>query len=152
MYYIGKIAYGLLIATISAFSLMFSLMSLLNAYDYIIFSESFHIDPQELFVPTEDYYVVVQLRTRQPALLPCQVTNPLAKVTLHREFPPEQIPVDGVKISFDQKKGFVIYQAQPSLAGSLFCIAELGNLRQMSTKYMLIYVHCKCPFLVPPSP
>ncbi|XP_072256608.1 platelet-derived growth factor receptor-like protein [Pyxicephalus adspersus] len=101
----------------------------------------FVTDPQELFVPTEDYYVVVQMRTRQPTLLPCQVTNPLAKVTLHREFPPEQIPVDGVKISFDQRKGFVIYQPQPSLAGSLYCIAELNNLRQMSTKYMLIYVH-----------
>ncbi|XP_069812194.1 platelet-derived growth factor receptor-like protein [Dendropsophus ebraccatus] len=109
----------------------------------------FTADPQELFVPTEDYYVVVQLRTRQPALLSCQVTNPLAKVTLHREFPPEQVPVDGVKIAFDLKKGFVIYQPQPSLAGSLFCIAELGNLRQMSTKYMLIYVHYPS---APPKP
>ncbi|XP_044133811.1 platelet-derived growth factor receptor-like protein [Bufo gargarizans] len=109
----------------------------------------FVTDPQELFVPTEDYYVVVQLRTRQPALLPCQVTNPLAKVTLNREFPPEQIPVDGVKIAFDQKKGFVIYQPHPSLAGSLFCIAEHGNLRQMSTKYMLIYVHYPS---APPKP
>ncbi|KAM3926001.1 platelet-derived growth factor receptor-like protein [Leptodactylus fuscus] len=109
----------------------------------------FVTDPQELFVPTEDYYVVVQLRTRQPALLPCQVTNPLAKVTLHREFPPEQIPVDGVKIAYDLKKGFVIYQPQPSLAGSLFCIAEHGNLRQMSTKYMLIYVHYPS---APPKP
>ncbi|KAM8973315.1 platelet-derived growth factor receptor-like protein [Pelodytes ibericus] len=109
----------------------------------------FVADPQELFVPTEDYYVVIQLRTRQPALLPCQVTNPLAKVTLHREFPPEQIAVDGVKIAFDLKKGFVIYQPQPSLAGSLFCIAELGNLRQMSTKYMLIYVHYPS---APPKP
>ncbi|XP_069809869.1 platelet-derived growth factor receptor-like protein [Dendropsophus ebraccatus] len=109
----------------------------------------FVTDPQELFVPTEDYYVVVQLRTRQPALLPCQVTNPLAKVTLHREFPPEQVPVDGVKIAYDLKKGFVIYQPQPSLAGSLFCIAELGNLRQMSTKYMLIYVHYPS---APPKP
>ncbi|XP_056372833.1 platelet-derived growth factor receptor-like protein isoform X2 [Hyla sarda] len=109
----------------------------------------FVTDPQELFVPTEDYYVVVQLRTRQPALLPCQVTNPLAKVTLHREFPPEEIPVDGVKIAYDLKKGMVIYQSQPSLAGSLFCIAELGNLRQMSTKYMLIYVHYPS---APPKP
>ncbi|KAM4676805.1 platelet-derived growth factor receptor-like protein [Discoglossus pictus] len=109
----------------------------------------FFTDPQELFVPTEDYYVMIQLRTRQPTLLPCQVTNPQAKVTLHREFPPEQIPVDGVKISFDVKKGFVIYQPQPSLAGSLYCIAELGNLRQMSTQYMLIYVHYPS---APPKP
>ncbi|XP_068134486.1 platelet-derived growth factor receptor-like protein [Hyperolius riggenbachi] len=109
----------------------------------------FVTDPQELFVPTEDYYVAVQMRTRQPALLPCQVTNPLAKVTLHREFPPEQIPVDGVKISYDLKKGFVIYQPQVSLAGSLYCIAEFENLRQMSTKYMLIYVHYPS---APPKP
>ncbi|XP_063303935.1 platelet-derived growth factor receptor-like protein [Pelobates fuscus] len=109
----------------------------------------FVTDPQELFVPTEDYYVVVQMRTRQPTLLPCQVTNPLAKVTLHREFPPEQIRVDGVKIAFDLQKGFVIYQPQLSLAGSLYCIAELGNLRQMSTKYMLIYVHYPS---APPNP
>ncbi|XP_063784767.1 platelet-derived growth factor receptor-like protein isoform X2 [Pseudophryne corroboree] len=109
----------------------------------------FVTDPQELFVPTEDYYVIVQLRTRQPALLPCQVTDPLAKVTLHQEFPPEQIPVDGVKIAYDLKKGFIIYQPHPSLAGSLFCIAELGNLRQMSTKYMLIYVNYPS---APPKP
>uniref|UniRef100_A0A8C5MPR8 Platelet-derived growth factor receptor-like protein n=1 Tax=Leptobrachium leishanense TaxID=445787 RepID=A0A8C5MPR8_9ANUR len=109
----------------------------------------FVIDPQELFVPTEDYYVVVQMRTRQPALLPCQVTNPLAKVTLHREFPPEDIPIDGARIAFDLKKGIIIYQPQLSLAGSLYCIAELGNLRQMSTKYMLIYVHYPS---APPKP
>ncbi|XP_075458237.1 platelet-derived growth factor receptor-like protein [Ascaphus truei] len=109
----------------------------------------FFTDPQELFVPTEDYYVAVQLRTRQPALLPCQVTNPQARVTLHREFPPEQVPVDGVKISFDVKKGYIIYQPQPSLAGSLYCIAELGSLRQMSTKYMLLYLHYPS---APPKP
>ncbi|KAG8444314.1 hypothetical protein GDO86_009483 [Hymenochirus boettgeri] len=109
----------------------------------------FVTDPQELFVPTDDYYIAVQLRTRQPAVLPCQVTNPQAKVTLHREFPPEQIHVDGMKISYELKKGFIIYQPQPSHAGSLYCIAQLGNLRQMSTKYMLIYVHYPS---APPKP
>ncbi|XP_069510107.1 platelet-derived growth factor receptor-like protein [Ambystoma mexicanum] len=101
----------------------------------------FITDPRELFVPTEDYYEVIQLRTNQPSLLPCQVTNPLAKVTLHREFPPEDVPVDGVNISFDVKKGFIIYRPHPSYAGSLFCMAELGGLRHISTKYMLIYVN-----------
>ncbi|CAI9572786.1 unnamed protein product [Staurois parvus] len=109
----------------------------------------FVTDPQELFVPTEDYYVVVQMRTRQPALLPCQITNPLAKVTLHREFHQSRSLWMGQKISFDQKKGFVIYQPQVSLAGSLYCIAEFDNLRQMSTKYMLIYVHFPS---APPKP
>ncbi|KAJ1128393.1 hypothetical protein NDU88_006772 [Pleurodeles waltl] len=101
----------------------------------------FVTDPRELFVPTEDYYEVVQLRTNRPSLLPCQVTNPLAKVTLHREFPPEDVAVDGVHISFDVKKGFIIYRPQPSYAGSLYCLAELGGLRQISTKYMLLYVN-----------
>ncbi|XP_048343616.1 platelet-derived growth factor receptor-like protein [Sphaerodactylus townsendi] len=101
----------------------------------------FFTDPQELFVPTEDYYEVIQLRTNHPTLLPCQVTNPLAKVTLHREFPPEKIAVNGIDISFDVKKGFTIHRPQPSLAGSLFCMANVNGLRQISTKYMLIYIN-----------
>ncbi|XP_037656862.1 platelet-derived growth factor receptor-like protein [Choloepus didactylus] len=101
----------------------------------------FFTDPEELFVPTEDYYQVVQLHTHQPDLLPCQVTNPLAHVTLHREFPPEEIPVDGMDISFDVKKGFIIHWFQASLSGSLFCMASLGGMRQISTKYMLIYIN-----------
>ncbi|KAF5913278.1 hypothetical protein HPG69_016894 [Diceros bicornis minor] len=65
-------------------------------------------DPEELFVPTEDYHEVVQLHGHQPVLLPCQVTNPLAQATLHQEFPLEEVPVDGTDISFDVKKGFTI--------------------------------------------
>ena len=102
----------------------------------------FFPDPEELFVPTENYYEMVQLRSHQPVLLPCQVTNPLAQVTLHREFPPEEVPVDGTDISFDVKKGFTIHRPQASLAGSLFCLASLGGIRQISTKYMLIYIKC----------
>ncbi|XP_028384215.1 platelet-derived growth factor receptor-like protein [Phyllostomus discolor] len=101
----------------------------------------FFTDPEELFVPTENYYEMVQLRSHQPLLLPCQVTNPLAQVTLHREFPPEEVPVDGTDISFDVKKGFTIHRPQASLAGSLFCLASLGGIRQISTKYMLIYIN-----------
>uniref|UniRef100_A0A8C4WTL5 Platelet-derived growth factor receptor-like protein n=1 Tax=Gopherus evgoodei TaxID=1825980 RepID=A0A8C4WTL5_9SAUR len=96
---------------------------------------------QELFVPTEDYYEVVQLRTNHPTLLPCQVTSPLAKVTLHREFPPEEVAVDGIDISYDVKRGFVIHRPRPSYAGSLFCMASLAGVRQISTKYMLIYIN-----------
>lgn len=99
-------------------------------------------DPEELFVPTENYYEVIQLRSHQSVLLPCQVTNPLAQVTLHREFPPEEVPVDGTDISFDVKKGFTIHRPRASLAGSLFCLASLGGIRQISTKYMLIYINC----------
>ncbi|XP_039341958.1 platelet-derived growth factor receptor-like protein [Mauremys reevesii] len=101
----------------------------------------FFTDPQELFVPTEDYYEVVQLRTNHPTLLPCQVTSPLAKVTLHREFPPEEVAVDGIDISYDVKRGFVIHRPRPSYAGSLFCMASLAGVQQISTKYMLIYIN-----------
>ncbi|KAM5300882.1 platelet-derived growth factor receptor-like protein [Glossophaga mutica] len=100
----------------------------------------FFTDPEELFVPTENYYEMIQLRSHQPVLLPCQVTNPLAQVMLHREFPPEEVPVDGTDISFDVKKGFTIHRPRASLAGSLFCLASLGGIRQISTKYMLIYI------------
>lgn len=101
-------------------------------------------DPQELFVPSSDYYKVIQLRTNWPTLLPCQVTSPNTKVTLHREYPPAEVPVDGTEISFNVKKGFTIHRPRPYHAGELYCVASLGNLRQSSTKYMLIYVNCEC--------
>uniref|UniRef100_A0A671RPV3 Platelet-derived growth factor receptor-like protein n=1 Tax=Sinocyclocheilus anshuiensis TaxID=1608454 RepID=A0A671RPV3_9TELE len=93
---------------------------------------------KELFVPSTDYYEVIQLRTNWPTILPCQVTSPLAKVTLHREFPPVEV-----------KKGFTIHRPKQCHAGSLYCVASLGNLRQSSTKYMLIYVNYPA---APPSP
>ncbi|XP_028271536.1 platelet-derived growth factor receptor-like protein [Parambassis ranga] len=109
----------------------------------------FFPDPQELFVPTSDYYEAIQLRTNWPTVLPCQVTSPQAKVTLHREYPPVEVPVDGTEISFDVKKGFTINRPRPYHAGALYCVASLGNLRQSSTKYMLIYVNYP---MAPPAP
>ncbi|KAM9310071.1 platelet-derived growth factor receptor-like protein [Pholidichthys leucotaenia] len=109
----------------------------------------FFPDPQELFVPSADYYEGIQLRTNWPTVLPCQVTSPKAKVTLHREFPPVEVLVDGREISFDVKKGFTIHRPQPHHAGALYCVASLGSLRQSSTKYMLIYVNYP---LAPPAP
>ncbi|XP_062380842.1 platelet-derived growth factor receptor-like protein [Sardina pilchardus] len=109
----------------------------------------FFPDPQELFVPSSDYYEVIQLRTNWPTVLPCQVTNPLAKVTLHREFPPEEVQVDGTEISFNVKRGFTIHRPKPHHAGSLYCVASMGGLRQSSTKYMLIYVNYPA---APPAP
>lgn len=109
----------------------------------------FFPDPQELFVPSSDYYEVIQLRTNWPTRLPCQVTNPLAKVSLHREFPPEELKVDGAEISFHVMQGFTIHRPKPSHAGALYCVASLGNLRQSSVKYMLIYVNYPA---APPAP
>eukprot|EP00062_Callorhinchus_milii_P016486 gi/632967803/ref/XP_007900182.1/ PREDICTED: platelet-derived growth factor receptor-like protein [Callorhinchus milii] len=100
----------------------------------------FFTDPRELFIPSNDYYEAVQLRTDRPTRLPCRVTNPMAKVTLHREFPPEEIPLDGTLITFDVTKGFVVHKAVPSFAGTVYCVASYQGLRQSSTKYLLIFV------------
>lgn len=62
---------------------------------------------------------MVQLHSHQQFLLPCQVTNPLAQVTLRWEFPLEEVPVDGIDISFDVNKGFTIHWPRDSLAGPL---------------------------------
>ncbi|XP_072252562.1 platelet-derived growth factor receptor-like protein [Leuresthes tenuis] len=109
----------------------------------------FFPDPQELFVPSSNYYDVIQLRTNWPTRLPCQVTSPEAKVSLHREFPPAEVAVDGTEISFDVKKGFTIHRPQQHHAGFLYCVASLGSLRQSSIKYMLIYVNYP---MAPPAP
>ncbi|KAK5865020.1 hypothetical protein PBY51_016216 [Eleginops maclovinus] len=118
-------------------------------YDKAVKVFVFFPDPQELFVPSADYYEAIQLRTNWPTLLPCQVTSPEAKVSLHREFPPVEVAVDGKEISFNVKKGFTIHRPRPHHAGALFCVASLGNLRQSSTKYMLIYVNYP---MAPPAP
>lgn len=100
-------------------------------------------DPRELFVPSSNHYEMIQLRRNWPAVLPCQVTSPEAKVTLHREFPPGEVSVDGTEISFNNRKGFTIHRPQLHHAGVMQCVAMLGNLRQSSTKYILIYVNCE---------
>ncbi|KAK0151509.1 Platelet-derived growth factor receptor-like protein [Merluccius polli] len=116
-------------------------------YDKAVKVFVFFADPQELFVPSSNYYEVIQLRTNWPTLLPCQVTSPEAKVSLHREFPPGEVAVDGAEISFNARRGFTIHRPRPHHAGSLYCVASLGTLRQASTKYMLIYVNY--PMAVP---
>ncbi|KAL0973699.1 hypothetical protein UPYG_G00209790 [Umbra pygmaea] len=118
-------------------------------YDKAVKVFIFFPDPQELFVPSSSYYEVIQLRTNWPTVLPCQVTSPDAKVSLHREFPPTQVEVDGVEITFNVKRGFTIHRPKLHHAGELYCVASLGNLRQSSVKYMLIYVNYP---MAPPTP
>lgn len=109
----------------------------------------FFPDPRELFVPSSSHYEMIQLRSNWPTVLPCQVTSPAAKVTLHREFPPGEVEVDGTEISFNNRKGFTIHRPRPYHAGVLHCVATLGNLMQSSTKYILIYVNYP---MAPPAP
>uniref|UniRef100_A0A673VJQ6 Platelet-derived growth factor receptor-like protein n=1 Tax=Salmo trutta TaxID=8032 RepID=A0A673VJQ6_SALTR len=86
-----------------------------GVYDKAVKVFVFFPDPQELFVPSSSYYEVIQLRTNWPTVLPCQVTSPDAKVSLHREFP----PVRGA-----------VLRGQPRKTS-----------RQSSVQYMLIYVN-----------
>ncbi|RLW09026.1 hypothetical protein DV515_00002766 [Chloebia gouldiae] len=67
----------------------------------------FFTDKEELFVPTPSYFEIVYLNPDKPAVIPCRVTTPSAKVTLHREFPAGEIETDGTDIIYDAKKGFV---------------------------------------------
>ncbi|XP_030305472.1 platelet-derived growth factor receptor-like protein isoform X2 [Calypte anna] len=67
----------------------------------------FFADKEELFVPTPSYFEIVYLNPDKPAVIPCRVTTPSAKVTLHREFPAGEIETDGTDITYDVKKGFV---------------------------------------------
>uniref|UniRef100_A0A3P9BVY2 Platelet-derived growth factor receptor-like protein n=1 Tax=Maylandia zebra TaxID=106582 RepID=A0A3P9BVY2_9CICH len=100
------------------------------------YSKAVSLHPQ-LFVPSTEYYKVIQLRGNWPAVLPCQLTSPEAKVTLHCEYPPVE-------------KGFTIHRPRPCHAGALYCVSSLGNLRQSSIKYMLIYVNTMLMILQSP--
>ncbi|KAG9281308.1 platelet-derived growth factor receptor-like protein [Astyanax mexicanus] len=118
-------------------------------YDKAVKVFVFFADPQELFVPSANYYEIIHLRSNRPTVLPCQITSPQAKVTLHREYPPTEVKVDGAEISYEVTRGFTIHRPKQYHAGSLYCVASLGNLRQSSTKYMLIYVNYPA---APPAP
>lgn len=56
---------------------------------------------------------------------------------LHPELCSEEVPVDEMDIFFDMKKGFNIHCPR---ASSLFCLACLHGVTQISTKYMLLYI------------
>ncbi|XP_051899511.1 platelet-derived growth factor receptor-like protein [Pristis pectinata] len=99
----------------------------------------FFTDPAELFVPSINYFDIIYLRSDQPAIIPCRVSTPLAYVTLHREFPPQEIPADGSLISYDAKKGFIIHQPKIEQKGIVHCMANLKGARQTSNNYLLLY-------------
>lgn len=73
-------------------------------------------------------------------MVPCRVTVLSAKVTLHREFPAKEIPVNGTDIVYDVKRGFVYLQPRSDHQGVLYCKAEAGGKSQISVKYQLLYV------------
>ncbi|XP_064005133.1 platelet-derived growth factor receptor-like protein isoform X3 [Pogoniulus pusillus] len=100
----------------------------------------FFTDREELFVPTPSYFEIVYLNPDKPAVIPCRVTTPSAKVTLHREFPAEEIETDGTDIIYDMKKGFVYQHPTFDHKGIVYCKAESQGAPQISIKYHLLYV------------
>ncbi|XP_044311739.1 platelet-derived growth factor receptor-like protein [Varanus komodoensis] len=102
---------------------------------YIFFS-----DKGELFVPSPSYFEVVYLNPDKPAVIPCRVTNPSAKVTLHQEFPAEEIKADGTNLMYDVKKGFIYQHPTSDSRGVVYCRADSWGAPQISIKYHLLYV------------
>uniref|UniRef100_A0A8C8RHL5 Platelet-derived growth factor receptor-like protein n=1 Tax=Pelusios castaneus TaxID=367368 RepID=A0A8C8RHL5_9SAUR len=100
----------------------------------------FFTDKEELFVPTSSYFEIVYLNPDKPAVVPCRVTIPSAKVTLHREFPAEEIKTDGTNIIYDVKKGFLYQHPTFDHKGVVYCRAESWGAPQISIKYQLLYV------------
>ncbi|XP_054059640.1 platelet-derived growth factor receptor-like protein [Rissa tridactyla] len=100
----------------------------------------FFTDKEELFVPTPSYFEIVYLNPDKPAVIPCRVTTPSATVTLHREFPAEEIEADGTDIIYDVKKGFVYQHPTSDHKGIVYCKAESQGAPQISIKYHLLYV------------
>lgn len=97
-------------------------------------------DKDNLFVPSAIHFEIVYLRPDGPAVVPCRVTDPLAKVTLHREVPPEEIPANGTLVTYEPTKGFVLQSPSPEHQGVLYCKAVAKGTPQISTKYQLLYV------------
>ncbi|XP_041052622.1 platelet-derived growth factor receptor-like protein isoform X2 [Carcharodon carcharias] len=108
----------------------------------------FVADPTELFVPSTSQFDIIYLRPDGPSIIPCRVSTPLANVTLHREIPPQELPVDGSLISYDAKQGFVIWQPNLEQKGVVYCMANLQGTPQISSNYLLLYAEV---FSGPPS-
>ncbi|XP_053314967.1 platelet-derived growth factor receptor-like protein isoform X2 [Spea bombifrons] len=100
----------------------------------------FFTDKGELFVPSSSYFEIVYLHPDKPSIIPCRVTIPSAKVTLHREFPAEEIKADGTEVIYDVKKGFIYQQPKCNQSGVVYCRAEAKGAPQISIKYQLLYV------------
>ncbi|KAM4621520.1 platelet-derived growth factor receptor-like protein [Polymixia lowei] len=108
--------------------------------DRISASYIYFTDKDNLFVPSAIHFEIVYLRPDRPAIVPCRVTTPPAKVSLHKEVPPEEIPVDGTLVTYDPTRGFVLQNPSPQHQGVFYCKAVTKGTPQISTKYQLLYV------------
>lgn len=97
-------------------------------------------DKDNLFVPSAIHFEIVYLRPDQPAVVPCRVTDAQAKVSLHREVPPEEITANSTLVTYDPTKGFVLKNPSKEHQGVFYCKAVTKGTPQISTKYQLLYV------------
>lgn len=97
-------------------------------------------DKDNLFVPSAIHFEIVYLRPDQPAVVPCRVTDTQAKVSLHREVPPEEITANSTLVTYDPTKGFVLKNPSKEHQGVFYCKAVTKGTPQISTKYQLLYV------------
>lgn len=104
-----------------------------TSVSYIYFT-----DKDNLFVPSAIHFELVYLRPTQPAVVPCRVTDALAKVSLHREVPPEEI--NNTLVTYDPTKGFVLQNPTEEYQGVFYCKAVTNENPQISTKYQLLFV------------
>lgn len=97
-------------------------------------------DKDNLFVPSAIHFEIIYLRPNRPAVVPCRVTDAQAKVSLHREVPPEEIAANGTLVTYDPTKGFVLRNPSKEHQGVFYCKAVTKGTPQISTKYQLLYV------------
>ncbi|XP_029368665.1 platelet-derived growth factor receptor-like protein [Echeneis naucrates] len=109
-------------------------------YDRTYMSYIYFTDKDNLFVPSAIHFEIVYLRPDSPAVVPCRVTDPQAKVTLHREVPAEEITANNTLVTYDPTKGFVLQSPAPEHQGVFYCKAVTKVTPQVSTKYQLLYV------------
>lgn len=79
-------------------------------------------------------------------MVPCRVTTPQAKVSLHREVPPEEIQANETLVNYDPAKGFVLQTPVLEYQGVFYCKAVAKGTPQISTKYQLLYVEGQAGF------
>ncbi|XP_029020781.1 platelet-derived growth factor receptor-like protein [Betta splendens] len=115
-------------------------------HDRSYVSYIYFTDKDNLFVPSAIHFEIVYLRPDRPAVVPCRVTDPQAKVSLHREVPPEELNANETLVTYDPTKGFVLQNPSPEHQGVFYCKAVARGTPQISNKFHLLYVE------VPVSP
>ncbi|KAM7418084.1 hypothetical protein PAMA_017632 [Pampus argenteus] len=109
-------------------------------HDHVYVSYIYFRDKDNLFVPSAIHFEIVYLRPDKAAVVPCRVTDPQAKVSLHREVPPEEITANGTLVTYDPTKGFILQSPSPDHQGVFYCKAATKGTPQISIKYQLLYV------------